>query len=200
MYNLMMMKNTILLFFVVVLAACKPDVSFEIKPLDKKNNTYSISIDSDYVSPLYEIEFKCLNTKNFSQDSFELISYKLIDIENPRNLSFSKNKKGFQIKQNKQVLHKLEYPKNAKSKKNSITNSKNKCISHFNQLLRIEYTYDVDNQLRNRYVKLLGYSSSSMSDVEGYDWDYFFNSKENLFYFFRENFDCEHDWDKKVKY
>jgi len=56
--------------------------------------SHKIKINSEYISPLYEIEFKCLKVERYSADSFKLISYKLIEISDYENLKINRVKHG----------------------------------------------------------------------------------------------------------
>jgi len=204
-FNYQTFKGLVTILTLVFLISCTDENNnhkFLVAAGNNKVTAHKIKFNSDYLSPLYEIEFKCVNPVNYSQDSLELISFKLIEINDYEHLKLIREKnisklQDFRLEEKNQLIHTIKFPRDSKSRQSSRKTRKNGCNSAFNELIRIEYNLDATNN--QNHVKILGYSNSLSTSSKIFDWEYFLSDKENIYNMYTKSFiKCNHKWNLKL--
>lgn len=181
--------------FLLLLCSCGEDLNHNLTTVKKKQEKiHKIQLHENVLSPLYEIEFKCINPDNYSQDSFEFINYRIVDIKDATNLELIQNKNGFEIIQDGRKVHATKYPSMAKSRASSIVNNKSKCNSVYNELFRIDYSLEHPIDSQHKHVKIFAYSTDPFTKNESFNWQYFLENKENLFNMYKARLSCNVKW------
>ena len=201
------------MLFAILSFSCNEEVTYNgnhntvvVNETDKIKK-HKIKFNTQHLSPLFLIEMRCTNPKNFNKDSIEFISYQKIEISDYDKLSIIEEKNklkflGFTLEENKKLVSRIFYPTNAVSRYASILKNikrKKKCISEFNSLMRIEYNLDQEEGIKYRYAKVLGYSNSSSTNVGNFDWNYFFTNPDNLYNIYSGDRNCNKKWKFNVK-
>lgn len=186
-------------FLIFTLLSCNENLNHNITLINDQisSREYKIEFHNDHINSFYELNFKCLNPISYSKDSMEFISFKSINI-NSEELILSKENKGFTIKNENNLIHKVDYPKNSKNKVNSISKIKKSCISEYNELLRIKYDMNTDSITKENYIKVIAYSSSPFTKDDNFNWNYFSSNKDNLFEIYKRNLSCDKKWKIKM--
>jgi len=191
---------SVLTMFIIISCTENKNHDLLILSNNAEQISYEFKVNSEYISPLYELEFKCLNTDHYSSDSFELVSYKMIEITDYEDLKIKREingskLNGFRLENKNSMIHMVNFPDDSESRKTSIKKMKTICESPYNELLRIEYKLE-SNKNQNQ-VKILAYSNSRITDEKTFDWKYFLTNKENLYNIYKEYVKCKHKWKMK---
>lgn len=193
-------KASLLLFSLLLFLSCsEKKANHEILEETEHVNSFSVQFNDENISKIFKLEMKCLNKNSFSKDSFELISYSFLDIDTDLELAFTKHKSGYHFGQESiGFSQNLFFPKGSTSKVTSLNTTKMECENAYTEILRYSYEIPSDTIINHRYLKVFGYSNSVISNHAKYDWDYFFNSGDNLFSIYKKAINCNPDWKIKI--
>ena len=184
-----------LLLVIFLFGACKQErLNHQLIPIkeSKLKKASKLELYSDYNSPLFVVQLKCLNKESYSADSIEFIAYEFLDYHQLNKLIVQHVPDGYKLIETDRLTHKIEFPENAKSKRFSAISKRGYCESPFNELLRIEY--ELDDDPKANYTKILGFSNLTFTNTDDFDWDYFVSNNDNMFHFYRNNFECVYNW------